>query len=68
MNCFDCRDLDVTAAAVAVCRSCGAGICDRHAHPHPQVLHRAAGMGTATRRQAARRLLCATCTAAEHSG
>ncbi|MEW2131889.1 DUF2180 family protein [Streptomyces sp. NPDC005435] len=67
MNCFDCQDLDVTTAAVAVCRSCGAGICGRHAHPYAQVLHRAAGMGTATRRRAARRLLCETCAAAERS-
>ncbi|WP_018549442.1 DUF2180 family protein [Streptomyces sp. LaPpAH-108] len=67
MNCFDCQALDTATAAVAICRSCGAGLCDRHAHPHPQALHRAAGMGTATRRHAARRLLCETCAVAERS-
>jgi len=27
MNCFDCLGRGVTSAAVAVCASCGAGLC-----------------------------------------
>ncbi|MEU6462913.1 DUF2180 family protein [Streptomyces sp. NPDC046976] len=68
MNCFDCQGLDIEAAAVAVCRICGAGVCHRHAHARPQVLHQLAGTGLATRPRAARRMLCDTCTAAESDG
>ncbi|EFF89528.1 hypothetical protein SSTG_05398 [Streptomyces sp. e14] len=55
-------------AAVAVCRVCGAGICHRHAHTRPQILHRAAGTGVTTEPRAARRLLCGACAVAERSG
>ncbi|QKW24779.1 DUF2180 family protein [Streptomyces seoulensis] len=70
MNCFDCRDLSPaeTTAAVGVCRGCGAGICYRHAHSGPHLLHRLAGTGLASRPRAARRLLCGTCAQAERSG
>lgn len=67
MNCYDCQISDQLTSAVAICRICGAGICLQHAHASPQILHRPNGMGVATLPRAARRLLCDTCLAAEHS-
>ncbi|MFG2527093.1 DUF2180 family protein [Streptomyces sp. NPDC048516] len=36
MNCYDCARGNGNAAAVAICRSCGAALCDQHARgPRP---------------------------------
>jgi hypothetical protein len=68
MNCYDCQSTDQATPAVAICCICGAGVCLEHADTSPQILHRPNGMGVATKPRAARRLLCATCVAAERSG
>ncbi|MGV9339913.1 DUF2180 family protein [Streptomyces sp. NPDC003688] len=68
MNCFGCQDLNITTAAVALSRSCGAGLCDRHTHRCSQSPLRAVGLGTATGRQSARHLLYETRAVAEHDG
>ncbi|MGW3968571.1 DUF2180 family protein [Streptomyces ardesiacus] len=52
---------------MAVCCVCGVGICPRHAHARTHLLHQLNGMAVATRHQAARRLLCGTCSTAERS-
>ncbi|MET8405355.1 DUF2180 family protein [Streptomyces sp900116325] len=67
MNCYDCDSLDHVTPAVAVCPTCGAGVCAEHANTVSQQLHRPAGMGLATLPRAARRILCATCISAERS-
>ncbi|MEU6242268.1 hypothetical protein [Streptomyces sp. NPDC047024] len=54
--------------AAAISRSCGAGLCDRHTHPHSQVPRRAVGLGTETERRSARRPLCESRAVAERGG
>ncbi|MEU4148814.1 hypothetical protein [Streptomyces sp. NPDC026659] len=68
MNFFGCQDPDITTAAVALSRSCGAGLCDRHTHRCSQAPLRAVGLGTAAKYQSARRLLYEARAVAEHDG
>ncbi|NEA59657.1 DUF2180 family protein [Streptomyces sp. SID13666] len=68
MNCYDCNKLtDRVTPAVAVCPTCGAGVCGEHANTVPNQLHRPMGMGLATLPRATRRILCTTCISAERS-
>jgi len=46
MNCFDCTvDDHTTTAAVAVCVSCGAGVCERHARLETRAMPQPASVG-----------------------
>lgn len=65
MNCYDCAVTDLSIAAVASCRTCGAGVCLDHARSATRLLTRPSGMGPATPPRAARRILCGTCREAE---
>ncbi|MGW2024962.1 DUF2180 family protein [Streptomyces decoyicus] len=44
MNCYDCTPTG-NAAAVAICRNCGAALCHRHAWSAPQTVTRVQGVG-----------------------
>ncbi|WP_044370470.1 MULTISPECIES: DUF2180 family protein [Streptomyces] len=66
MNCYDCNARDRSTSAVAICNSCGAGVCGEHACSRPRQLHRCAGTGVSALPIAARRILCPTCNTAEH--
>jgi hypothetical protein len=46
VNCFDCATHDHTAStAVAVCVSCGAGVCERHACMETRIVPQPASVG-----------------------
>ncbi|MEU8995522.1 DUF2180 family protein [Streptomyces caniferus] len=64
MNCYDCATSDGNAAAVAICRNCGAALCERHAWSAPQTVVRVAGVGQSTLPEPARRIVCTVCRGA----
>ncbi len=60
MNCFDCTARGVTAAAVAVCASCGAGVCADCVRRESVSTGSPATPGNPVR-HATRRLVCVGC-------
>ncbi|WP_328390531.1 DUF2180 family protein [Streptomyces sp. NBC_00400] len=64
MNCYDCARGSGNAAAVAICRNCGAALCDRHAWSAPQTVVRVQGVGQSTLPEPARRIVCTVCRGA----
>ncbi len=63
MQCYDCAVAQQTSQAVAVCATCGAGICLEHAVlAHPDEIAVTVGIPTTTRLPG-RRFLCQTCAA-----
>ncbi|MFI1159145.1 DUF2180 family protein [Streptomyces sioyaensis] len=63
MNCYDCAP-DADAAAVAICRNCGAALCEQHALSAPQTVVRVHGVGKTTAPAMARRIVCTVCRGA----
>lgn len=57
MNCYECARPN---PAVAVCRSCGAGLCRDHVRVRGEELHEIVGPGP-SRTARGRRLLCGVC-------
>ncbi|HEY0237564.1 MAG TPA: DUF2180 family protein [Friedmanniella sp.] len=63
MQCYDCAVENQTNTAVAVCSTCGAGLCIQHAVlGHADEWAASVGNQTAVR-LAGRRILCQTCSA-----
>lgn len=65
MECYECAREGTAAAAVAVCRECGAAVCVRHVRTEETEILKPAGMGKVTSDQSARRLTCPVCRRAE---
>ena len=67
MNCFDCMALlELERPAAGICKGCGAGVCLDHAVVRERTLVRYAVINREEPVEpAARRLVCATCDAAE---
>ena len=62
MNCLDCTDSTVTTVAVAVCHSCGAGVCKDHAVVLDHYLTRTEPIDQVIRiEQPARLIWCGAC-------
>ena len=62
MQCYDCAVAQKTSPAVAVCATCGAGVCLSHAVlAHPDEMSVTVGNPVATRLPG-RRFLCPTCS------
>ncbi|KOG44263.1 DUF2180 family protein [Streptomyces decoyicus] len=66
MNCYDCTPAG-NAAAVAICRNCGAALCHQHAWSAPQTVTRVQGVGQSTLPDPARRIVCKICRGATQS-
>ena len=63
MQCYDCAVEQKTTTAVAVCSTCGAGLCIQHAVlGHADEWTASVGNPSATQ-LAGRRILCQTCSA-----
>ncbi|GGQ19705.1 DUF2180 family protein [Streptomyces roseolilacinus] len=58
MNCYECARPN---PAVAVCRSCGAGLCRDHVRVRGEELHETVGPGP-SQPVRGRRMLCGVCT------
>ncbi|WP_151483941.1 DUF2180 family protein [Streptomyces albicerus] len=67
MNCYECVQQSRTAAAVAVCRVCGAAVCADHVRTESKRLRGPASPGKMIHDQPARQLTCPVCRAAEES-
>ncbi|MFG2549478.1 DUF2180 family protein [Streptomyces sp. NPDC048581] len=67
MDCYECVQQGRTAAAVAVCCVCGAGVCVDHVRTESQMLRGPAQPGKVIHDLAARQLTCPVCRAAEKS-
>lgn len=65
MDCYDCALEDTATPAIAVCDSCGCGVCVRHAHVSGRLVERLGGPRPGYRRKLARRLTCGVCRAVE---
>lgn len=64
MQCYDCAAEQQISPAVAVCSTCGAGLCTTHAVPGHAEERLTATLGNpTTRRLPGRRLYCHTCAA-----
>ena len=66
MNCYDCATTTgTTAAAVAICHDCGAGVCADHATNESRQLARMVPLGRHIPVEPAARIIrCPTCSAA----
>jgi hypothetical protein len=60
MNCYDCIGKGHTAPAVAICTSCGAGLCGEHTHLETQDHTAAATPGNPCHHRT-RALICGSC-------
>lgn len=60
MRCYDCMDRGVDAAAVAVCMSCGAGVCADCVRAESRGVDQHATLGRPSHAET-RTLLCPSC-------
>lgn len=65
MNCYECAQSGRTTEPVAVCRVCGAAVCQEHVRSESVVLRGTAQPGEVIHDVPARRLTCPVCRAAE---
>ncbi len=64
MQCFECTDEMATTSAVAICVSCGAGLCLQHTLTGHQEEPVVSVGNPASRRLPGRRLFCSACAPA----
>ena len=68
MNCLDCTGSSVSTVAVAVCHSCGAGVCTDHANIRDHYLTRTEPIDQVVRIEPPARLIwCGACAAANEA-
>jgi hypothetical protein len=60
MNCYDCIGEGRTASAVAICTSCGAGLCGEHTRVETNDHMQAATPGNPSHHRT-RSLICGSC-------
>ncbi|WP_079166813.1 DUF2180 family protein [Streptomyces oceani] len=64
MHCLDCHGQGKTGDAVGVCQSCGAAVCEQHAHLGVRRVRRGPLMGAPLETEV-RKVLCSGCTAVQ---
>ncbi|MFF3563788.1 DUF2180 family protein [Streptomyces sp. NPDC002574] len=68
MKCYDClQEARRDTEEIGICSRCNLFVCADHALVIRHLVHQPNGLGRATSRLPARRLVCTTCRAAETS-
>ncbi|WP_140935790.1 DUF2180 family protein [Streptomyces sporangiiformans] len=66
MRCYDClQEARSDITGIGVCSRCGLATCEKHARVRQVQVTRQVGMGAASGRIPARRVVCRTCDMAE---
>ncbi|MFC7303254.1 hypothetical protein ACFQVC_03375 [Streptomyces monticola] len=68
MHCFDCAKDKRVVVALAVCRHCGAAVCEQHARVAEVAAQRPAGLAPGVPVRATRLMTCGVCREPERPG